>query len=74
MFDPNQYATSPFPVGARIVSRKTFLKDTRARRSAKNEHDLVQDKDAWSASIEGVKWTAVSVFRLTGKGRETGTG
>ena len=44
----------------------------------------LSDKDAWSASIEGFKWTGVSVFRLaspveprvvrTGKGRETGIG
>ena len=83
MFDPNHCATSPIPVGARIVSRKTFLKDTRARRTAEIEHDFAQDKDSWSASVEGVKWTGVSVFRLaspveprvvrTDKGRQTGT-
>ena len=83
MFDPNQCWRSPTP-GARLVSRKTLLKDSRARRTAEIEHDFVQDKDAWSASIEGVKWTGVSVFRLvapvelrvvrTGQGREPGTG
>ena len=45
----------PIPVGARIVSRKTFLKDSRARRTAEIEHDFVQDKD---------DCTGVSVFRL----------
>ena len=83
VFDPSQCATSPIPDATRIVSRKTFLKGSRARRTAEIEHDVAQDKNAWSASIEGVKWTGVSVFRLesfveprmmrTGKGRETGT-
>ena len=84
MFDPSHCATSPIPDGTQIVSRKTFLKDSRERRTAEIEHVFVRDKDAWSASIEGVKWTGVSVFRLaslvepkvmrTAKGRETGTG
>ena len=39
-------------------------KTLRARRTAEIEHDFIQDKDAWSASVEGVKWTGVSMFRL----------
>ena len=35
-----------------------------ARRTAQIEHDFSQDKDDWSASVEGVKWTGVSMFRL----------
>ena len=65
MFDPNQCATSTIPDGVQILSRKTFLRETHvlaARRRV--EHDFNQDKDAWSADIEGVKWTGVSVFRL----------
>ena len=81
---PKPVATSPIADGVETLSRKTFLTDTRVRRIAEIEHDFNKDKDAWSAAIEGVKWTGVSVFRLaaalepkvirTGKGRVTGTG
>ena len=64
MFDPDQCATSTIPAGVQILSRKTFLSDTRVRRTAEIEHDFNRDKDAWSASIEGVKWTGVYVFRM----------
>ena len=64
MFDPNQCATSSISDGVEILSRKTFLRETRVRRIAEIEHDFNKDKDAWSAAIEGVKWTGVSVFRL----------
>ena len=64
MFDPCHCTTTRVPVGARTVSRKTFSKDSRARRTVEIEHDFIQDKDAWSASVEGVKWTGVSMFRL----------
>ena len=84
MFDPSHGAKSPIPDGTQIASRKTFLKDSRERRTAEIEHVFVRDKDAWSASLEGVKWTGVSMFRLaslvepkvmrTAKGRGTGTG
>ena len=84
MFDPSHGATSPIPDGTQIASRKTFLKDSRERRTAEIEHVFVRDKDTWSASIEGVKWTGVSMFRLaslvepkvmrTAKGRELATG
>ena len=49
--------------GRGIVLVKTVLKDF-ACRTAVIEHDFIQDKDAWSASVEGVKWTGVSMFRL----------
>ena len=52
MFDPSQCATSPIPDGERLVSRKTFLKDSHARRTAEIEHDFVRDMDTWTASIE----------------------
>ena len=79
MFDPSHCATTSIPHDTRILSRKTFLKDSHARRTVEIEHDFVKDKDAWSRSVEGVKWTGVAspvewrVMR-TGKGRETGTG
>ena len=70
MFDPRQCATSPIPAGVEIVSR--------------NEHNVNDDMDVWSGTVEGTKWIGVSVFHLsvavthhvmrTGKGRETGTG
>ena len=84
MFDPRQCATSPIPVGVEIVSRKTYLRETRGRRVAQLEHNFNDDKDVWSGTVEGTKWIGVSVFHVsvavtphvmrTGKGRETGTG
>ena len=84
MFDPRQCATSPIPAGLEIVSRKTYLRETRGRRVAQLEHNFNDDKDVWSGTVEGTKWIGVSVFHLsvavtphvmrTGKGRETGTG
>ena len=38
MFDPSHGATSLVPDGTQIVSRKTFLKDSRERRTAEIEH------------------------------------
>ena len=76
MFDPSHCATTPIPDGTRIVSRKTFFKDSHARRTADIEHDFVHRRPS--------KESGVSMFRLaslveprmirTGKGRETGTG
>ena len=44
MFDPSQCAMSPIPAGVQILSRETFLRDTRARRLAEIEHDFNKDK------------------------------
>ena len=84
MFDPRQCATSPIPVGVEIVSRKTYLRETRGRRVAQLEHNFNDVKDVWSGTVEGTTWMDVSVFqksvavtpheKRTGKGRETGTG
>ena len=35
MFDPRQCATSPIPAGVEIVSRRTYLRETRGRRVAR---------------------------------------
>ena len=84
MFDPRLCATSPIPVGVEILSRKTYLQETRSRRVAQFEHNINDDKNLWSGVVEGSKWIGVSVFHLsiavtplvmrTGEGRETGTG
>ena len=84
MFDPRLCATSPIPVGVEILSRKTYLQETRGRRVAQLEHNISDDKNIWSGVVEGSKWIGVSAFHLsiavtplvmrTGKGRETGTG
>ena len=84
MFDPRLCATSPIPVGVEILSRKTYLQETRSRRVAQLEHNINDDKNLWSGVVEGSKWIGVSAFHLsiavtplvmrTGKGRETGTG
>ena len=84
MFDPRLCATSPIPVGVEILSRKTYLQETRSQRVAQLEHNINDDKNLWSGVVEGSKWIGVSAFHLsiavtplvmrTGKGRETGTG
>ena len=84
MFDPRLCATSPIPAGVEIVSRKTYLQETRSRRVAQLEHNIDDDKNLWSGIVEGSKWIGVSSFHLsiavtplvmrTGTGRETGTG
>ena len=84
MFDPRLCATSLIPVGVEILSRKTYLQETRSRRVAQLEHNISDDKNLWSGVVEGSKWIGVSAFHLsiavtplvmrTGKGRETGTG
>ena len=84
MFDPPLCATSPIQVGVEILSRKTYLQETRGRRVAQLEHNISDDKNFWSGVVEGSKWIGVSAFHLsiavtpfvmrTGKGRETGTG
>ena len=84
MFDPRLCATSPIPVGVDILSRKTYLQETRSRRVAQLEHNINDDKNLWSGVVEGSKWIGVSAFHLsiavtphvmrTGKGRETWTG
>ena len=84
MFDPRQCATSPIPVGVEILSRKTYLRETRGHRVAQLEHNISDDKDIWSGVVEWSKWIGVSAFHLsiavtslvmrTGKGREPGTG
>ena len=84
MFDPRLCATSPIPVGVEILSRKTYLRETRGRRVAQLEHNINDDKEIWSGVVEGSKWIGVSAFHLsvavtplvmrTGKGCETGTG
>ena len=84
MFDPRLCATSPIPVGVEILSRKTYLRETRGRRVAQLEHNINDDQDIWSGVVEGSKWIGVSAFHLsvavtplvmrTGKGCETGTG
>ena len=84
MFDPRLCATSPIPVGVEILSRKTYLQETRGRRVAQLEHNISDDKSIWSGVVEGSKSIGVSTFHLsiavtplvmrTGKGRETGTG
>ena len=45
MFDPRLCATSPIPVGVEILSRKTYLRETRGRRVAQLEHNISDDKD-----------------------------
>ena len=84
MFDPRLCATSPIPVGVEILSRKTYLQETRGRRVAQLEHNISDDKNIWSGVVERSKWIGVSAFHLsvavtplvmsTGKSRETGTG
>ena len=84
MFDPRLCSTSPIPVGVEILSRKTYLQETRSRRVAQLEHNINDDKNLWSGVVEGSKRIGVSAFHLsiavtplvmrTGKGRETGTG
>ena len=74
-----QCTTSPIPAGVEIVSRKTYLRETRGRRVAELEHNFNDDKDVRSGAVDGTKWTGVSVFHLsvavtphvvrTGKGR-----
>ena len=84
MFDPRLCATSPVPVGVEILSRTTYLRETRGHRVAQLEHNINDDKDIWSGVVEGSKWIGVSAFHVsvavtplvmrTGKGCETGTG
>ena len=84
MFDPRLCATSPIRVGVEILSRKTYLKETRSRRVAQLEHNINDDKNLWSGVVEGSKWIGVFAFHLSiavtplvmraGKDRETGTG
>ena len=72
------------PVGVDILSRKTYLRETRSRRVAQLEHNINDDKNLWSGVVEWSKWIGVSAFHLsiavtplvmrTGKGREPGTG
>ena len=81
MFDPRLCATSPIPVGVEILSRKTYLQETRSRHVAQLEHNIDDAKNLWSGVVEGSKWIGVSAFHLsiavtplvmrTGKGRET---
>ena len=52
VFDRRHFAMSPIPDGTRIVSRKTFFKDLRERRTAGVEHVFVRNTCAWSASTE----------------------
>ena len=67
MFDPRQCSTSPFPGcgSVEIVSRKTYLRETRGRRVAQLEHNFNDDKEVWSGTVEGTKWIGVSVFHLS---------
>ena len=51
MFDPRQCATSPIPAVVEIVSRKTYLRETRGRRVAQLEHNFNDDKDVWSGTV-----------------------
>ena len=84
MFDPRQCATSAIPAGVEIVSRKTYMRETRGRRVAQLELNFNDDKDVWSGTVEGTKWIGVSVFHLsvavtphvmrTGKGQAPATG
>ena len=84
MYHPRQCATSPIPAGVKMFSHKTSLRDERGRRVAEIQHDFKEDKNAWPGTIEDVRWTGASVFRLsavvaprevrTGKGRAIGTG
>ena len=84
VFDPQQCATSLIPAGVEIVSRKIHLRETRGRRVAELERNFNDNTDVWSGTVDGTKWTGVSVFHLsvavtphavrTGEGRETGTG
>ena len=55
MLDPRQCATSPIPAGVEIVSRKTYLRETRGRRVAQLEHNFNDDRDAWSSTVERTK-------------------
>ena len=59
MFDPRLCATSPIPVGVEILSRKTYLRETRSRRFAQLEHNINDDKNLWSGVVEGSKWIGV---------------
>ena len=53
MFDPRLCATSPIPVGVEILSRKTYLQETRSRRVAQLEHNINDEKNIWSGVVEG---------------------
>ena len=53
MFDPRLCATSPIPVGVEILSRKTYLQETRGRRVAQLEHNISDDKNIRSGVVEG---------------------
>ena len=48
MFVPRLCATSPVPVGVEILSRKTYLQETRSRRVAQLVHNFHDDTDVWS--------------------------
>ena len=48
MFDPRQCATSPIPAGVEIVSRRTYLRETRGRPVAQLEHNFNDDKNVES--------------------------
>ena len=65
MLDPRLCATSPIPVGVEILSRKTYLQETRSRRVAQLEHNINDDKNLWSGVVEGFKWIGVSAFHLS---------
>ena len=74
MFDPRQCATSPIPAGVDIVSRKTYLRETRGRRVAHIEHNFNDDKDIWSGVVEGSKWVGDSwcaQAKAVGQGQAT---
>ena len=55
MFDPRLCATSSIPVGVEILSRKTYLQETRSRRVAQLEHNVNDDKNLWPGVVEGSK-------------------
>ena len=64
MFDPRLCATSPIPVGVEILSRNTYLRETRGHRVAQLEHNI-SDDNLWSGVVEGSKWIGVSAFHLS---------
>ena len=53
MFDPRLCATSPIPVGVEILSRKTYLQETRSRRVAQLEHTLTMTRIFGQALLKG---------------------
>ena len=72
MVDPRQCAASPIPAGVEIVSRKTYLRETRGRSVAHLEHDLGDDMNIWSGVVDRVHVDRRVCFPLVDRCDTTG--